>query len=79
MREQDGWDEHARFMDELAASGFVILGGPLGDGDKTFLLVCEAEDEAAIHARLADDPWARSGFLEIESVKRWQILLESGR
>jgi hypothetical protein len=31
MREQEGWPEHADFMNELAASGFIVLGGPLGD------------------------------------------------
>jgi hypothetical protein len=33
MREQDGWDDHAAFMDALAEEGFVVLGGPLGEGD----------------------------------------------
>ena len=34
MREQDGWDEHASFMDGLVDSGFILLGGPLkGDRD----------------------------------------------
>jgi hypothetical protein len=32
-REQAGWDEHAAFMDALADEGFVVLGGPIGDGD----------------------------------------------
>ena len=30
LREQDGWDEHARFMDALAEDGFIVLGGPVG-------------------------------------------------
>jgi hypothetical protein len=30
LREQDGWDEHARFMDALVDEGFIVLGGPLG-------------------------------------------------
>jgi hypothetical protein len=29
MREQEGWDEHARFMDALVDDGFVLLGGSL--------------------------------------------------
>jgi hypothetical protein len=44
-REQDGWDEHAVFMDKLVEDGFVFLGGPIGDvnsGDP--LLVVEAEE-----------------------------------
>ena len=32
-RAQAQWDEHAVFMDQLTADGFVILGGPLGEGD----------------------------------------------
>ena len=31
MREQDGWDEHAAFMDDLVEKGSIILGGPLED------------------------------------------------
>ncbi len=30
LREQEGWDAHATFMDGLVDDGFVILGGPLG-------------------------------------------------
>ena len=33
MREQDGWDEHARFMNGLVDDGFIVLGGPL-EGDR---------------------------------------------
>ena len=36
MREQDGWDEHASFMDGLVDSGFILLGGPL-EGDRDTL------------------------------------------
>ncbi len=42
-------------MDALAAEGFVLLGGPVGEGDgDDVLLVVEAADEATIRARLAD-------------------------
>jgi hypothetical protein len=78
MREQDGWAEHARFMDDLAVSGFVVLGGPLGEGERT-LLVIEAPDETAIRSRLDADPWTDAGLLAVESVEPWTILLEGGR
>ncbi len=55
IREQDGWDEHAAFMDGLVDDGFVILGGPVGDGEQTLHAV-EAADENEIEARLAEDP-----------------------
>jgi uncharacterized protein YciI len=73
MRKQDGWAEHARFMDELAESGFIVLGGPIGDEEGS-LLICDAEDEDAVRSRLSDDPWPPS-MLEVASVERWQILL----
>jgi uncharacterized protein YciI len=76
LREQDDWPAHARFMDELAATGFIVIGGPLGDAERT-LLICDAEDEAAVRARLAGDPWTRSGHLELDGCERWTILLES--
>jgi hypothetical protein len=34
IRDQDGWDEHAAFMDGLVDDGFIILGGPVGDGGR---------------------------------------------
>ena len=37
LREQDGWDDHARFMNALVDDGFVLLGGPL-EGDRHALL-----------------------------------------
>jgi uncharacterized protein YciI len=74
-REQDGWDAHAAFMDELVAGGFVVLGGPVGDGDgHSALLVVEALSEAEVRARLADDPWGED-MLATESVEPWTIFL----
>lgn len=45
-------------MDALTDEGVIVLGGPIGvgDGDNT-LLVVDAESEAAVRARLANDPW----------------------
>jgi uncharacterized protein YciI len=75
MREQVGWDEHARFMDGLVDAGFVLLGGPL-EGDREVLLIVEAESEDAIGERLAEDPWAPSGMLRPARVERWTVLLD---
>ena len=76
-REQDGWDEHAAFMDELAERGVIVLGGPIGerDGDNA-LLVIDLESEEAVRACLADDPWPES-MLTIESVKPWSVWLRA--
>ena len=74
LREQDGWDEHARFMDALVADGFIILGGPL-DGDQEILHAISAPSEAAVRERLAQDNWAENGMLTIKSIEPWTILL----
>jgi uncharacterized protein YciI len=74
-RDQEGWDEHAAFMDGLVDDGFVILGGPLGDGDRV-LLVVEAADEDEIQARFAADPWLPMGILKIETIEPWTIWLD---
>lgn len=75
MRAQESWGEHAVFMDELAASSFIVLGGPLGEGERT-LLVIDAENEESVRQRLAADPWTATKMLLIESVEPWEILLE---
>ena len=77
MRQQEQWDEHAAFMDALADEGFVVLGGPLGDGEKKFLLIIAAEGEQEIAARFADDPWTPMGLLRTAKVERWEILLRA--
>jgi uncharacterized protein YciI len=74
-REQAGWDEHAAFMDALAAEGVVVLGGPVGEGDgDDALLIVDLPSEAAVRQRLAVDPWAES-VLVIKSVRPWTVWL----
>jgi uncharacterized protein YciI len=74
-REQQGWDEHAAFMDALVEEGFVVLGGPVGEGDgEEALLVVDADTEAQVRARLADDPWGQD-MLVTESVRPWSVWL----
>lgn len=77
MRQQEQWDEHAAFMDALADEGFVVLGGPLGDGEKKFLLIIDAKSEQEIPARLADDPWTPLDLLRTAQIERWEILLRA--
>jgi hypothetical protein len=74
MREQDGWEAHAAFMDSLARVGFIVLGGPLGDEGRA-LHVVDAPNEREIDVRLAEDPWS-DHLLRIASIDSWTILLE---
>jgi uncharacterized protein YciI len=77
LREQDEWDEHARFMDGLSDEGFLVMAGPLGDGapEHRVLLIFDADSESAIDARLADDIWTQTGTLTTVSLERWNVLL----
>ena len=75
IRQQAGWDAHATFMDRLVEEGFVILGGPLGNGAQAMLFV-EAADPAQIQARMGADPWKSMGILRVGSIERWTIWLD---
>lgn len=76
-REQRGWDAHAAYMDQLADHGVVVLGGPLGGGDASdVMLVFDAYDEAAVRALLAADPWVGT-ILSIAGIEPWSIWLRA--
>ena len=74
MREQAEWDGHAEFMEGLVEEGFVVLAGPLGEGEK-FLLIIEADSAEAVHAGLAPDPWTDLDLLRVAEVAPWRVLL----
>ena len=74
-RDQEGWDEHAAFMNALEASGDVVLGGPAGDGDDALVLF-DAPGEEAVRELLRGDPWSET-VLRIASIVEWTILLDS--
>jgi uncharacterized protein YciI len=74
MREQAAWPAHAAFMNALASDGVIVLGGPLGDGTRT-LLIIEAPSPEAVHRLLEPDPWTGMNLLTIDSITPWQILL----
>jgi uncharacterized protein YciI len=75
IREQRGWSAHAAYMDRLVDDGFILLGGPVGDQRQT-LHVIEAPDDEHIRRRLAQDPWAHAGLLEIGSIEPWALWLD---
>ena len=77
-REQREWDAHAAFMDGLVEEGFVLLGGPIGDGDRVLVAV-EAVDEDSVRARFAADPWEPLGILRIERLEPWSLWLDARR
>ncbi|HZY46645.1 MAG TPA: hypothetical protein VFE96_02505 [Candidatus Bathyarchaeia archaeon] len=76
MRQQNGWTEHAVFMDALEEEHFVVLGGPLGNYAKhRAMLIVNASNEQELRKRLAEDPWMRTEMLRTVEVYPWEILL----
>lgn len=74
MEEQSGWDAHAAFMDGLVDSGFIVLGGPLDDGERVIHAV-EADSPDAVRRTLSRDPWSGS-HLVVDTVEPWTIRLD---
>jgi uncharacterized protein YciI len=74
-REQPLWNEHAAFIDQLVAEGFILMGGPLVDEGGAMLIV-NADDEDEVREKLKNDLWFERGILKLESVKRWEIFID---
>ena len=76
VTDQVAWPEHAAFMNLLVDEGFVVLGGPVGQGERV-LLVVSADSEAAIRRRIEADPWTPLRLLPIATIEAWRVLLGS--
>ena len=72
--------DHTAFMNTLADGGIVLFAGPLSgteQGRLRALLVFNADSDAEIHRRLADDPWADR--LRITGIERWNMIVGAER
>ena len=76
MEGQPDWAAHARFMDDLAGAGTVVLGGPL-EGTADVLLIMRAESADEIVRKLAVGPWTVLDLLRTERVMPWTLRLGS--
>jgi uncharacterized protein YciI len=80
--EQPGVDAHAAFMNALAAGGIVLFAGPLAGSEHgriRALLIVNVDNEAAIHDRLAADPWTQAQRLVTASVEPWNLFVGADR
>lgn len=79
IREQQGWDEHARYADGLVDAGIIVIGGPISsDNDEDIaLLMARAASEAEVRAAFADDPWTTTGVFRIKAIWPWTIWLDA--
>jgi len=74
MREQVGWEAHARFMEALVESDVLLAGGPVTGTDKVALAIW-ADSQTAVDICLEQDPWPSSGLLRTTASYHWHILL----
>jgi uncharacterized protein YciI len=82
ISEQPAVGDHAAFMNALADEGFLLFAGPLAgseNGRLRALLIVNADSEAEIHRRLADDPWTISKHLEVTSIEPWNVFVGTER
>jgi uncharacterized protein YciI len=80
--QQPSVTEHAAFLSALAEQDFVLFGGPLAGsehGRVRAMLIVNAESEAEVERRLADDPWAPTEQLLTVSIEPWKILVGAER
>lgn len=62
-------------MDGPVDDGFIVLGGPIGEGDgENTLLILEADSGDAVREHLSADPWCES-ILRLDSIRPWSIWL----
>ncbi|MBO0821541.1 MAG: hypothetical protein J2P26_11910 [Nocardiopsaceae bacterium] len=77
IRDQDGWEAHAAFMDGLVDQGTVILGGPIdGEPGELALLAMRADSADRVRSAFDPDPWVAGGLLRLASVRSWTIWLD---
>jgi uncharacterized protein YciI len=79
---QPGVNDHTVFMNDLADEGLVLFAGPLAGTEYDrirVLLIAEADSEAEIRRRLADDPWVLTQQVVTTNVEPWIPLVGSDR
>jgi uncharacterized protein YciI len=82
ISEQPAVSDHAAFMNALADQGFVLCAGPLAGsehGRLRVLLIVNADSEAEIQRRLAEDPWTLTDQLQITSIEPWNVFVGAAR
>lgn len=67
--------EHRAWLAGQADAGVLLGSGPFTDGAPGALLVLRADDEDALRAVLAQDPFAREGLVAGTDVRGWDVVL----
>jgi uncharacterized protein YciI len=80
--EQPDVEAHVAFMNALADEGIVLFAGPLAGSEQgrvRALVIVDTDDETAIHASLAADPWAVARRIVTTSVEPWNLFVGGDR
>ena len=73
--DQDGWDEHAEFIDGLIERGIFVMGGPFADDSGSMsLLENVGEDEA--RELVLRDPFVANGVFVLEDLCAWNVWVD---
>ena len=67
-QEQAGFPDHAKFVGELEASGFIAQAG-LMQPSNDVLFIFRADSEAEVRERMAQDPWQKDGHARLGRVE----------
>jgi uncharacterized protein len=76
IREQEGWDEHALFVDELVAEGKFVMGGPFSDNSGSLILF-EGISADEARAVMDTDPFVANGVFVVEDVRDWTVFVDT--
>ncbi len=80
--DQPGVNDHSMFMNALDDQGFVLFAGPLAGSEHgriRALVIVDADNEAEIHRRFADDPWTLAQRLTVVSIEQWNLIVGAER
>lgn len=77
IREQEGFEAHAAFADDLVERGVIVAGGPIDGGPEDIALIAvEASNEEEVRSIFSFDPWAVNGVFRIGDVRHWTWWLD---
>ncbi len=66
--------DHLAFMSGLLEAGQVLAAGPIGDGGGA-MAVFRADDEHAMRAIIAADPYTAAGVTSDHVLRPWQVVV----
>jgi uncharacterized protein YciI len=74
--DQLGWDEHAKFVDDLIDRGHFVMGGPWVDRPGAMSL-WEGMNAEEVRNVMESDPFILNGVNTIEDVADWTVYVDT--